>query len=58
MINFAANFINYINLKRKMRTRKLLSIAIMLSALPTGVWATDYVPKIVAGVVKADSWTM
>ena len=58
MLNFAAIFINYINLKRKMRTRKLLSIAIMLSALPTGVWATDYVPKIVAGVVKADSWTM
>lgn len=58
MLNFAANFINYINLKRKMRTRKLLSIAIMLSALPTSMWATDYVPKIVAGVVKADSWTM
>lgn len=40
-----------------MRKNNLLSILILMLAAPVTMWADNYVPRITAGVVKADSWT-
>lgn len=39
------------------RFRMLISIAVLLCTTFSS-WASTYVPKIIAGVVKADSWTI
>ena len=36
----------------------VFSMLLFMLAVPSALHAADYVPKIIAGVVKADSWTM
>ena len=46
-----------VNILKSFSTR-LLCCAVAAMALSLSAQAADYVPKIIAGVVKADSWTM
>ena len=46
-----------VNVLKSFSTRLLFS-AVAAMALSLSAQAADYVPKIIAGVVKADSWTM